>query len=113
MGVSPFYVTYGRRKVVDFTEIFDEDPNALLIPAPMEDSRLLAFIKPFHRLVWLGLCLLIILVPITLWLVTEFFDRYQQCPDQLNDHRRPPNYSKFVQKLQSVFAVLVSQREYT
>jgi len=113
MSVSPFYVTHGRRKVVDFTEIFYVDPNALLIPLPMEDSRLLAFTKPFHSLVWIGLCLTIIFVPIILWLLTAIiFDRnnVRQLPDEQHEHRRPSKFTNIFQKLQSVFAVLVSQR---
>lgn len=109
MGVSPFYVTHGRKKVVDFTEIFDVDPNALLIPLPMEDSKLLAFFEPFHSFVWIGLCLILILVPIILWLVTQAFDQNRRSPDKQHENR-PSNYTNIIQKLQSVFAVLVSQR---
>ncbi len=53
MGVAPFSVTQERKEVVQFTEIYYEEPNALLIPLPMEESKLMAFTKPFHSLVWL------------------------------------------------------------
>ena len=108
MGIAPFTITYDRRKVIDFTEIYAEEPRILLIPLPMEDSRLLAFTKPFQSVVWLGLCLLMILVPLILWLITDIFDRKRKRHDQ----HRSLNYTKFVEKFQPVFAVLVSQREY-
>ena len=107
MGIAPFSVTYERKQVVDFTEIYDEEPNALLIPPPMEDSsRLLAFTKPFQSLVSLGLCFMMIFVPIILWLLTEMNDRKRP----INERHQSSNYTKIVEKFQSVFAVLVSQR---
>ncbi len=108
MGIGPFTVTYDRKKVVDFTEIYTEDPRTILIPIPMEDSRLLAFTKPFQSLVWLGICLMMILVP----LILLFFDRNRKRRDQqLHQQRLSSNFTKIVEKFQSVFAVLVSQRE--
>ncbi len=109
MGIAPFTVTYDRKKVIGFTEIYAEEPRILLIPLPMEDSRLLAFTKPFQSLVWLGLCLMMILVPLILWLITDISDRNRKRPDRQHSSS---HYTKIVEKFQSVFAVLVSQREY-
>lgn len=112
MGVAPFSVTHERKEVVQFTEIYYEEPNTLLIPLPMEESKLMAFTKPFHSLVWLGLCLLMILVPLVLWLITEIRTRrYKRRPYEQHQHCSS-SCPKIVQTFQSVFAVLVSQREY-
>ena len=110
MAIGPFTITYDRKKVVDFTEIYTEDPRIILIPIPMEDSRLLAFTKPFQSLVWLGICLMMILVPLILLFISEIIDRNRKRPDQ-QLQRRPSNFTKIVEKFQSVFAVSVSQRE--
>lgn len=112
MGIAPFSVTYERKEVVQFTEIYYEEPNALMIPPPMEDSnKLMAFTKPFHSLVWLGLCLSMILVPLVLWLITKIFTGYiRKRPYQQQYHHRSSNSAKVVRNFQSVFAVLVSQR---
>ena len=105
MGIGPFSINYDRRKVVDFTEIYTEDPRIILIPIPMEDSRLLAFTKPFQSLVWLGICLMMTLVPLILFGI----DRDRKHHDQQLQHR-PSIFTKIVEQFQSVFAVLVSQR---
>lgn len=111
MGIASFSVTHERKEVVQFTEVYYEEPNALLIPLPMEESKLMAFTKPFHSFVWLGLCLLMILVPLVLWLIREIRIRCRRLPYQQH-HRRSSNSTKIVQDFQSVFAVLASQREY-
>ena len=41
-------MTLGRVAVVDFTQAFFVEPTAILISAPMKDTRLFAFIKPFQ-----------------------------------------------------------------
>jgi hypothetical protein len=49
IGLGPFSVTHSRSKVVDFSVGFYEDGNAILIPPPAEENRLLACTKPFRR----------------------------------------------------------------
>ncbi len=114
MGIAPFSITLDRKKVVDFTEIYAEEPNALLIPPPMEDSRLLAFTKPFHSLVWLGLFLVMILVPSSLWMLTKIIDRrYRQSFSNQQNYSSPFSLNRvsIMEQFQSVYAVLVSQRK--
>ena len=48
IGLGPFSVTHSRSKVVDFSVGFYEDGNAILIPPPAEETRLLACTKPFR-----------------------------------------------------------------
>ena len=114
MGIAPFSITLDRKKVVDFTEIYAEEPNAILIPPPMEDSRLLAFTKPFHSLVWLGLFLVMILVPSSLWMLTKIIDRrYRQSFINQQNYSSPFSLNRvsIMEQFQSVYAVLVSQRK--
>jgi hypothetical protein len=48
IGLGPFSVTHSRSKVVDFSVGFYEDGNAILIPPPAVENRLLACTKPFR-----------------------------------------------------------------
>ncbi len=48
VGAGPFSVTYSRAKVVDFTVSFYEEPTAILVPPPTEDTALLACTRPFQ-----------------------------------------------------------------
>jgi hypothetical protein len=111
MGIAAFSVTYARKQVVDFTEIFSNEHAALLIPPPMEENRLIACAKPFQILVWLGLFLSMILVAIIMWFLTKIIERYR--PYRHYQYRPSSNLVLLVQQFQSVYAVSVSQCKYS
>ena len=91
MGVDPFTLTFARQKAVDFTESFFEEPQTILIPAPVEETRLLSCARPFQsqvnranyilhikaisflRQVWIALALLILLLPLIIWALSKCF----------------------------------------
>ncbi len=47
MGIGPFSFTLARQKVIDFTVGHSEEPTSILIPPPVEESKLLSCSKPF------------------------------------------------------------------
>nr|CAH0102805.1 unnamed protein product [Daphnia galeata] len=73
IGLGPFSVTHSRSKVVDFSVGFYEDGNAILIPPPAVENRLLACTKPFRLETWLTLMLFATILPVILWQHSEFY----------------------------------------
>jgi hypothetical protein len=48
LGAAALSVTQSRAQVIDFTTPFYEEPTAILIPSPREDSKIFACFKPFE-----------------------------------------------------------------
>jgi hypothetical protein len=48
LGAAALSVTQSRTQVIDFTTPFYEEPTAILIPSPREDSKIFACFKPFQ-----------------------------------------------------------------
>ena len=48
MGVQGLSFSYARYQVVDFTITYYQESTTILIPPPIEESRLFVCIRPFQ-----------------------------------------------------------------
>jgi len=48
MGVQSFSFTYNRNKAIDYTVAMYEESLTILIPPPIQESRLYSCIRPFQ-----------------------------------------------------------------
>ena len=103
MGAGSFSVTFERQQIVDFTQGFFVEPTRILIPPPIEATRLLACARPFrievvqttinvlfyhgyietkNLQVWIGLLCVVGLLPFFIWIASKtetfFENRFRQ-----------------------------------
>ena len=50
--LSGFIVTPDRKEKMDFAFFIGTEPYTLIVPKPEMESRLFAFIRPFHPMVY-------------------------------------------------------------
>ncbi|EFX79723.1 hypothetical protein DAPPUDRAFT_103904 [Daphnia pulex] len=70
-----FIPTPERKKVVDFAYFLSAEPQAMVVPRPGEEPRLLAFIRPFQSSVWLLILIASILVIASMSLFSKVYSK--------------------------------------
>ena len=48
MGVQGLSFSYVRYQAIDYTVAYNQEPTTILIPSPIEESRLLVCVRPFQ-----------------------------------------------------------------
>ena len=63
IAVSPFTMTYERSAVITFSTPLTQKYNGLFIKNPAETFNYMAYIEPMHWLSWVGIFILIVILP--------------------------------------------------
>ncbi|XP_064647069.1 glutamate receptor 3-like [Lineus longissimus] len=69
-------ITGARASVVDFADAYYFEPAIIMLKNPGEGSKLLVYLQPLHKYVWLCMMFVIPAMALVLWLFTKYSPFY-------------------------------------